>query len=60
MAAHEQFYLTCDGCGVVLTDDSIIVKGETEECVRAEAADLGWKCNIKTTDDEPDLCPACQ
>lgn len=59
MAAERQSYLTCNGCGEACVQDGYTLKGETDECVRDEAADIGWLVGVGGGEDE-DYCRECR
>lgn len=63
MTVQRQYYLICDGCGVMYND-----KAETETCVRDLAVDDGWKTDVNDPkggviirdDTKLDFCPKCK
>ena len=57
MATHEQCYITCDKCGVLLEEDGRTVTGETDDCVKGEAEDVGWSCYVGIN--QEDFCGKC-
>ena len=72
MTTHEQVYLTCNLCNEPLIDwdrvspsNSAIVYGETADCARNKAYDLGWRCgsdyanDTHDTHDVIDICESC-
>ena len=63
MPAAAQYYLTCTGCSELATENNKTLFGETDDCVRAEAVDLGWWSNaIDSFISEQytvDYCPKC-
>ncbi len=59
MATHKQHFLTCDDCYQLYTDDNgVTIKGETPDCVRAEAEDDGWTCR-QGVNESTDYCKCC-
>ena len=63
MPAHAQHYLTCSVCGALAVyADGKTMYGETEDCVKAEAADEGWFIDDQgeaTNENSLDYCPKC-
>lgn len=65
MSAHEQFYLTCNGCGVGYTENNdpelCTECGETADEIRGIAEDDGWQCDrLDSAGKGPrDFCPNC-
>lgn len=57
MSTEQEHYLKCDKCGEAYADDTgRVIRGETEDCVRAEAEDDGWLCYQGGKEDQ-DYCP---
>ncbi len=60
MSTQEQHYLTCNGCGEAYRNEyGVTAKGETADCVRAEAEDDSWNCHRGPSEDQ-DYCPCCE
>lgn len=62
MSVHEQYYLTCNGCGGIASDKDRPLFGETMSEVRGLAEDeLGWESNDskKKEEDALDYCQTC-
>lgn len=61
MAVESQSYISCDECGKLLVDENgKTVYGETDDCVRSEAYDMGWQTNVVDSNPTPDLCTDCK
>lgn len=63
MPAQAQYYLTCSACGALAVyDDGKTMYGETDDCVKDEAADEGWFIDSQgnpTNENSLDYCPKC-
>ena len=68
MSTHEQTYLTCNLCSKPLIDcnevspsNAAIIYGETADCVRGKATNLGWRCGLGMwMDDVADIIDICE
>ena len=59
MSTQETHYIICNGCGETCVDeDGSTLHGETPECVRDEAEQVGWVVYQGGNNDE-DFCEKC-